>query len=70
MFRMAAVATVCVVMLQRSAGVCLQSQKVRFGPDLRFQVVILVEKRTAIITLVTRVVAFVHRSVCTVSAVF
>lgn len=46
-----------------------RDQKVPFGSDLSCQAVILVENRTAIVKLVTRLVAFVHRSVCTVSAV-
>lgn len=45
-----------------------RGQKAPFGPDLSCQALILVENRTAIVTLVARLVAFVHRSVCTVSA--
>jgi hypothetical protein len=57
------------MMFQRSIGACLQGQKVPFGPDLSFQILILVEKRTAIITLGTQVLASVLWSVCKVSAV-
>lgn len=70
MFRVAAVATivyrhcVCCDVAKDCTG-----QNAPFGPDLSCQAVILVENRTAIVTLVTRSVAFVHRSVCTVSAV-
>jgi hypothetical protein len=46
-----------------------RGQKAPRVPDLSYQAVILVENRTAIVTLVTRLVPIVHRSVCTVSAV-